>query len=221
VDDLIDNIGVQEASTLKVITSMFLPFESKDLIPIKDYSPSIIKPEITKFSDEKTYLDTSCVNEIDPIDYSYKVTFENRPLRANMQPTIGSVWTAKMKGSFKVLNITELDKTILNSCILSTGFLGVQSSQNLPASFLFALFTSGPFRAKKDLISTGATMEAINNKDFLSLMVPNATVKEMTAFDQTCSPILLRLSSLREEKQRLVAIKQQLLTKYFLNRHIS
>ncbi len=215
MDDLIDNIGVQEASTLKVITSMFLPFESKDLIPIKDYSPSIIKPEITKFSDEKTYLDTSCVNEIDPIDYSYKVTFENRPSRANMQPTIGSVWTAKMKGSFKVLNITELDKTILNSCILSTGFLGVQSSQNLPASFLFALFTSGPFRAKKDLISTGATMEAINNKDFLSLMVPNATVKEMTAFDQTCSPIILRLSSLREEKQRLVAIKQQLLTKYF------
>ncbi|MDY3047645.1 MAG: hypothetical protein SOR23_05370 [Candidatus Enterosoma sp.] len=132
-----------------------------------------------------------------------------------MQPSPRTAWTARMKASFKVLGITELDSFILNNVILSTGFVGVQESENLPLPFLYALFISKDFRAKKDLSSTGATMESINNKDFLDLMVPSLTLDEAREYKRKYDPIMLELSSLREQEKKLKEEKKLLLAKYF------
>lgn len=120
-----------------------------------------------------------------------------------------------MKTSFKVLGFTELDSFILNNVILSTGFVGVQESENLPLPFLYALFISKDFRAKKDLSSTGATMESINNKDFLDLMVPSLTLDEAREYKRKYNPIMLELSSLRVQEEKLKKEKKLLLSKYF------
>ena len=62
-----------------------------------------------------------------------------------MEPVRNSVWFAKMKGSNKILIVTENDLDILNDNILSTGFLGIESSNSLPLSLLTAIVISKKF----------------------------------------------------------------------------
>ena len=58
-------------------------------------------------------------------------------------------------------------------------------------------------------------MESINNKDFLEIKVPFLSSTEMEDYRIKYMPLLLELSSLREEEIRLAKIKESLLAKYF------
>ena len=179
------------------------------------YNPKIIKPGLQPFDNQKIYLDTASVDGTTTIDCSYLVSNERKPSRANMQPVLNSVWSARMKGSFKVVFMNEVDVTLLTRCILSTGFIGLQETSLLPASFIYSVFLSKEFRDEKDRNSTGTTMSSINNKDFLDLLVPYLTGDEMKQFDLKARPLLLQFSSVREKIMRLKALKAILLRKYF------
>lgn len=213
VDNLIENIESRKRCLNSILITSLKQYSYH--VPFKSYEPNLVKTGIVNFEGEKIYLDTSCVNGTDPTDYSYVVRYDERPSRANMQPSPRTAWTARMKASYKVLGITELDDYILKNTILSTGFVGVQESENLPLPFLYALFISENFRIKKDLSSTGATMEAINNKDFLDLMVPYLTIKESKNYKKHYDPLMLELSLLREQEEKLKKEKKLLLSKYF------
>ena len=213
VDDLIENIA-RKRNAINLILSTSL-YAKNEVVPLSAYHPNLVKPGIDYFQNFKTYLDTSCVETTDPIDYGFQVSYDKRPSRANMQPSENTVWTARMKSSFKVLGITHNDKIITEKCILSTGFLGVTESSHLCLPFIYSLFISKPFRILKDLNSTGATMESINNKDFLEIKVPLLSSAEMEDYRIKYSPLLLELSSLREEEIRLNKVKESLLAKYF------
>jgi type I restriction enzyme S subunit len=213
VDDLIENIDKRVNCLNKILADSLSGFYEK--VPFSYYNPKLVKTGIESFQGEKIYLDTSCVEGTNPIDYSYLITEDQRPSRANMQPKERTAWTARMKESYKVLGITEVDCSLINQTILSTGFIGVEESDYLPLAFLYSLFISEDFRKKKDLSSTGATMEAINNKDFLNLAVPLLSAQEVGEYKAKYNPLLLELSSLREQKERLKKEKKLLLAKYF------
>ena len=213
VDDLIENIDKRVNCLNKILADSLSGFYEK--VPFSYYNPKLVKTGIESFQGEKIYLDTSCVEGTNPIDYSYLITEGQRPSRANMQPKERTAWTARMKESYKVLGITEVDCSLINQTILSTGFIGVEESDYLPLAFLYSLFISEDFRKKKDLSSTGATMEAINNKDFLNLAVPLLSAQEVGEYKEKYNPLLLELSSLREQKERLKKEKKLLLAKYF------
>lgn len=215
MDDLIENLQKESEAILKVFSLSFKRFWLKPKCKLNDYHLSIIKPSIQYFSEEKTYLDTSSISGIMPSDYGYSVTYDNRPSRANMQPRPNSIWTAKMKSSFKILELTKFDKFICDHCLLSTGFMGVQCSGSFPLAFAFGLFSSEEFLAEKDNSSTGATMEAINNKDFLELMVPFVTPEEATEYSNRYKCLLQKLSIIREQERELEETKSHLLEKYF------
>ena len=213
MDNLIENMESRKQCLNSILVSSLKRY--RDYVPFKSYGPNLVKTGISYFDGEKVYLDTSCVNGTDPTDYSYIVRYDERPSRANMQPSPRTVWTARMKASYKVLGITELDSFLLENTILSTGFVGVRESKNLPLPYLYALFISKDFREKKNLSSTGATMESINNKDFLDLMVPYLTIAEAEEYKRRYDPIMQELSSLREQKENLEKEKKLLLSKYF------
>lgn len=213
MDDLIENIESRKQCLNSILASSLKCYS--DYVPFKSYGPNLVKTGISYFDGEKVYLDTSCVNGTDPADCSYIVRYDERPSRANMQPSPRTAWTARMKASYKVLGITELDRFLLENTILSTGFVGVRESKNLPLPYLHALFISKDFREKKDLSSTGATMESINNKDFFDLMVPYLTIAEAEEYKRRYDPIMQKLSSLREQKENLEKEKKLLLSKYF------
>ena len=111
--------------------------------------------------------------------------------------------------------MNEVDVTLLTRCILSTGFIRLQETSLLPASFIYSVFLSKEFRDEKDRNSTGTTMSSINNKDFLDLLVPYLTGDEMKQFDLKARPLLLQFSSVRAKIMRLKALKAILLRKYF------
>lgn len=82
---------------------------------------SIIKPGVDVF-DTKKYLATADVIGTN-ISIGTQIEYVTRESRANMQPTVNSVWFAKMKNSIKHLYLNEEMKTLIDNCILSTGFV--------------------------------------------------------------------------------------------------
>lgn len=213
VDDLIENIGLQREAMNSLIETKLSKFKS--FCPIRNYNPEIIKPGLHAFEGQKIYLDTSCVEKTSPIDLTHLITENEKPTRANMQPEENSAWTARMAQSFKVLAISDYDKTLVQQCVLSTGFIGVKETVELPCSFLYAVFIGQSFRKAKDQLSTGSTMSAINNKEFLNLSVPSLKQNEMLDFDSQVKPLINHLSILREKEIALKQIKVKLLSIFF------
>ena len=132
-----------------------------------------------------------------------------------MQPIANTVWFAKMKGSNKNLIITKNDKDIINGHILSTGFMGIEASKNLPLSLLSAFVISNNFNIQRDLNSVGTTMAGINNETFKEITVPLLNNQEVEEFDKRYSKYIDELSLLRRKIKKLEKVKELLLNKYF------
>lgn len=160
-------------------------------------------------------MDTSCVEGINNISSGELITYAKRPSRANMQPIPNSVWFAKMKDSNKIIVIIGSDEDLLNKHILSTGFLGIKSSDSLPMSLLTAMIISNDFKIQRNLNSVGTTMAGVNNETFLKIQVPQLDKDEILDFDNKYSPLVMQLSMLRRKINLLKEAKDKLLKKYF------
>ena len=149
-----------------------LPLGWKVQTMTKNDLASIIKPGIKTFL-EKTYYSTSEVIGT-KILTGNKIKFDTRESRANMQPTINSVWFAKMKNSIKHLFLNKDIIPIINTSILSTGFCGLQCSKE-SFEYIASFIASPHFENTKNILSHGATQQAINNSDLtgIYLLIPN------------------------------------------------
>lgn len=140
---------------------------------------SIIPPNIEIFEGEKVYLPTANIQNDKIADFSNKITYKNRESRANMQPIANSVWFAKMKKSKKVLYFADYSQEWLDNLILSTGFYGLHC-KNSSLEYIWNTINSTHFENQKDRLAHGATQEAVNNDDLLSipLLIPTNEVIE-------------------------------------------
>lgn len=145
----------------------------------------IIQPNIDKFENEKIYLPTACIQGDVIIDFSNKITYENRESRANMQPKKNSVWFAKMKNSKKILYFASYSNWHLNNLILSTGLCGLYC-KNGSLEYIWNSINSEYFEIKKDTLAHGATQQAVNNDDlgFMPLLIPTDNIVK-TFHDRT------------------------------------
>ena len=168
----------------------------------------VIKPGIDHFT-QKTYLATG-----DVVNTSIKdgrlITFENRETRANMQPSVNSVWFAKMKSSNKHLFLSHSMKELVDSTILSTGFMGLQCKEE---SFEYiASFISDPnFEIFKDTLSHGATQEAVNIDDLRSVPVIIPDDYILREFHRIAKSIFLNLGRNMIEDKTLSSLRDWLL----------
>lgn len=138
---------------------------------------SIIKPGVEHFT-LKIYYPTSEVNGT-TIGNGAMIDFETRESRANMQPTVYSVWFAKMKNSVKHLFLNPELKPIIESSILSTGFSGLQCDEQ-SFEYISSVISSEYFETIKDTLAHGATQEAVNNDDLANIffVIPDNTTLE-------------------------------------------
>ncbi|MDY3768585.1 MAG: hypothetical protein SOZ83_03160 [Sphaerochaetaceae bacterium] len=213
MDDLIENYQEQCEKIHSILRNAIKMFKHR--ISISYYEPEIIKSGIDKFDGDKNYIDTSSIDGVNNIIKEEIVSYTKRPSRANMQPIGSSVWFAKMKGSNKILILSDKDDDIMQNIILSTGFMGIKASQKLPLSLLSAFVLSDAFTAQRDMNSTGTTMSGINNDLFAKILVPKLTDDEIIIFDDEYNLYIYRLSFLRRQVNQLKFIKQHLLNKYF------
>lgn len=175
---------------------------------------NICKSGINQFDNQKIYLDTASVDQTNIIDESYTITYNERPSRANMQPLVNSVWFAKLKDSPKYILVKEESKSLLNNFVFSTGFLGLQSENNL-INYLYCLILSNEFNKQKNLLSNGATMQGINNNTFTEIKVPNITREQAKEFGESIDNYVDLMIDLKNKNHKLKQIKSQLLQKYF------
>lgn len=168
----------------------------------------VIKPGVEDF-DTKTYLATADVKGTSISEGSI-INYESRESRANMQPSINSVWFAKMKNSIKHLYLNEEMLPIISNSILSTGFCGLQCSEK---SFEYmASYIANPyFEIHKNMLAHGATQEAVNNDDLarVHIIIPNDTV--LQAYHKATQPIYAQISKNICENQELVKLRNWLL----------
>ena len=169
---------------------------------------SIIKPGVEIFN-TKTYLATADVKGTS-ISTGTIVDYDGRESRANMQPSINSVWFAKMKNSIKHLYLNKEMQPIISSSILSTGFCGLQCDE-ISFEYIASYVSNAYFEIHKDMLAHGATQEAVNNDDLagVHIIIPEDTV--LRAYHETTQAIYAQISKNICENQELVKLRDWLL----------
>ena len=169
---------------------------------------SIIKPGVERF-DTKTYLATADVKGTS-ISAGTLIDYENRESRANMQPSVNSVWFAKMKNSIKHLYLNKEMLPIISSSILSTGFCGLQCNE-MSFEYIASYISNSYFEIHKDMLAHGATQEAVNNDDLIGihLVIPDDRV--LHAYHNIAQPIYAQISKNICENQELIKLRDWLL----------
>ena len=169
---------------------------------------SIIKPGVEIFN-TKTYLATADVKGTS-ISTGTIVDYDGRESRANMQPSINSVWFAKMKNSIKHLYLNKEMEPIISSSILSTGFCGLQCNE-ISFEYIASYVSNAYFEIHKDMLAHGATQEAVNNDDLagVHIIIPEDTV--LRAYHETTQAIYAQISKNICENQELVKLRDWLL----------
>lgn len=143
---------------------------------MKEYI-EVLSSGIKKFKEEKNYLTTKSINENGINSIDSKITMENRPSRANMQPKMYSIWIAYMKDTNKMLYIE--DKEIVDNYIISTGMFGFIPKKNNFKKYFSYLIKGMNFINQKNILAKGTTQVSVNDSDFknIYLILPN-TYKE-------------------------------------------
>lgn len=169
---------------------------------------SIIKPGVEIFN-TKIYLATADVKGTS-ISTGTIVDYDGRESRANMQPSINSVWFAKMKNSIKHLYLNKEMQPIISSSILSTGFCGLQCKE-ISFEYIASYVSNAYFEIHKDMLAHGATQEAVNNDDLtgVHIIIPEDTV--LHAYHETTQAIYAQISKNICENQELVKLRDWLL----------
>ena len=169
---------------------------------------SIIKPGVEIFN-TKTYLATADVKGTS-ISTGTIVDYDGRESRANMQPSVNSVWFAKMKNSIKHLYLNKEMQPIISSCILSTGFCGLQCNE-ISFEYIASYVSNAYFEIHKDMLAHGATQEAVNNDNLagVHIIIPEDTV--LRAYHEATQAIYAQISKNICENQELVKLRDWLL----------
>lgn len=169
---------------------------------------SVIKPGIEHFT-YKEYLATAEVNGT-AISNGTIIDYDSRESRANMQPSINSVWFAKMKNSVKHLFLNREMQPLIDGVILSTGFCGIQCNE-IAFEYISSFISSDYFEIVKDILAHGATQEAVNNEDMLSirLLIPDDTT--LSKYHETTKAIFSQNSKNICENRQLIQLRDWLL----------
>lgn len=169
---------------------------------------STIKPGVD-FFDTKNYLPTANVNGEDIVDGDY-VTFDNRESRANMKPSLNSVWFAKLKNSIKHITLPKNAQWFIDKYILSTGMEGLQCN-NDSLAYIHCLIYSAYFERHKDILSHGATQEGVNDEDLknIKLVIPDDVTLKL--FAEKINPLLEMKMNNIKENQQLTSLRDWLL----------
>lgn len=169
---------------------------------------SVIKPGVDCF-EHKEYLATADVNGTN-ISTGNIVAFATRENRANMQPRVNSVWFAKMKNSVKHLFLNAEMDSFIKSTILSTGFCGIQCTEQ-SFEFISSLIETKYFETVKDILAHGATQEAVNNDDMESIKFAVPTDEVLENYHKVTKGVYAQISKNICENRNLVSLRDWLL----------
>mgnify|MGYP003536337114 CR=1 FL=1 len=159
--------------------------------------------------ESKNYIATANVDNFTIKDGEW-VTYSNRESRANMSPSIYSIWFAKMKNSIKHMCIPENGDWMVKKYVFSTGFSGIQCTKNSFAYF-YCLINEPFFERTKDILSHGATQQSVNNDDLNSIKIVVPSLNVLKSFAEFANPLYEKICNIIQENQILSEQRDSLL----------
>ncbi len=123
------------------------------------------------FDGVKQYLSTGNLqdNEVSLVD----VLYQEKPSRADIFVNEGDILFARMKGTIKVLEITQK----LSGIIVSTGFAVIRPNNEFISQYLYFYLKSDAFQRQKDKYCSGAIQPAITNASLDKIKVPQFSIE--------------------------------------------
>lgn len=164
---------------------------------------NVIGSGIEEFDGEKTYISTGNVKERNIENNEGNITYQDRPSRANMEINKNGVLFAKMKDSIKVVKGTK-EKS--NDLIFSTGFVQLETKDDILQEYLVQLLLSNEFEMFKSQIATGSTQQAINLSYLSSFKIPVPSIEEqerIASILYTVDEMIEKTGSLIEKYERV------------------
>jgi len=179
---------------------------------IEDGISEFIKPGINEFEGVKDYVETANVNLSNFVGNFEKITYKERPDRANIQPIANSFYFARMAESRKYLLFQESDNHDIETKILSTGFAGIRCVKEY-LYFYWCFILSDAFNNLKDQLAEGAVQIAISNRGIqkISLVLPIEEIARK--FTEAIKPCFERISYNISQIQTLSQLRDTLLPK--------
>ncbi|PPE06088.1 restriction endonuclease subunit S [Williamsoniiplasma lucivorax] len=193
IETLIDNIKSQISILKKIMIKQYNVLQTHE-VKFVDF----ISLQNNKWSDEITYLATNAVGEfyIDRtklIDISVK-----RPSRANIKPKKNTFLISKLAGENKMYFFNDEPEEVF-----STGFYNFSTKY---VDHITSFILSDHFQVQKNELSTGTTMQGINNDGLSNIMMKKPIVKENSISKTICNLNLLleKLTTLQNACIRLL-----------------
>ena len=168
---------------------------------------SIIKQTPQQFDGYKEYVATGDLQNSEIIS-STKVTYQNRPSRADCTVKSGDILFAKMAATEKTLIAEKIHEDML----FSTGFAVLRPiSEVLDSAYLYHVLRSEKFLSEKDRLSSGATQKAITNKALLKMKICIPSLNEQ----RIIAAILDKSGEIKQTSEYVMSMRQQLLLSTF------
>ena len=173
---------------------------------------NVAKCPIALFNGNKTYYATADVEGTYFCNSGVKIEYDNKPSRAQIQPSLYSVWFARMSNSFKIVGFVEQNNNRREDSILSSGFAGFESHYER-FGFLYCLISSQWFNDQKDRYATGATQVSITNEGLSRIRCLLPTIRLAEEFSLVTNKIIEETILYRENCIMLAEARDRLLPK--------
>jgi len=170
----------------------------------------LISTGADRFNGEKIYLATSDVDKAEIVSHATLTDFANRLSRANMQPRLNSVWFAKMKNTVKNILVDSGATELIESYIFSTGFSGMQC-QEQTLYYLWNYLRGDYFEARKNMIATGATQQAINEDDLDNFLIVEPPKDLLLGFNGAVKASYIQIGKNKRQNLELAKLRDFLL----------
>lgn len=174
----------------------------KPLLKAAPFSGSRVQP----FDGTRRYLSTGDLQEASTS--FVKVTYADKPSRADISVRPGDVLFARMKGTKKIL---EIDCS-LSDIIVSTGFAVLRPTEKCNGKFLSIYLKSDDFERQKDKYCSGAIQPAITNAGIEKITVPCLPLDDQKRIAHLLGKVEGLISRRKQHLQQL----DQLLKSVFL-----
>ena len=124
---------------------------------------SFIHQNIGAYEGVKRYYATADIDGITITSNGIEYTYSQKPIRAQKQPLINSVWFARMQETYKMIAVAKPNAFLAANCMHSSGFAGFKAHDEDSFAFLFLTIKSKEFHLEKDRYCTGATQRSLTN----------------------------------------------------------
>jgi len=128
----------------------------------------IVKDKPSSFEGVKRYFSTGAISYKYHIEDYEMVTFEKKPSRADIFPSINDIGFAVMKNTNKVVFIDDY----YYDSIFSTGFTFLRCKKQVNFKYLYYLIKDDLFQSIKDREAVDGIMGGIRKSDVLKIKIP-------------------------------------------------